>query len=90
MAQVVKDLQTQVHHHLAPAWGVHADISFVPSDAKPPAASWWLVVRDKTDQEGALGYRTLNDEGLPLTKVFVQSAKDARQHAERFSKSCVA
>jgi Domain of unknown function (DUF4062) len=77
VAQVVKDLQTQVHRDFAPAWGVDADLSFVPSGAKPPASSWWLVIRDKTDQEGALGYRTLNDEGLPLTKVFVQSAKDA-------------
>src|SRR5262249_11383680 len=75
---VVSALETQVHRDFAPAWGVDADLIFVPKKEKPPADCWSMVVRDDTDKEGALGYRDLNSEGLPRARVFVRSARAAR------------
>ncbi|MFI5174428.1 MAG: hypothetical protein ACHQKY_06205 [Terriglobia bacterium] len=66
-------LQTQVHRDLAPAWGIDADLTFVPKDTQPPSGSWWLVILDNSDQAGALGYHDLTQEGLPLGKVFAGS-----------------
>jgi len=67
---VVPDLQTQVHDHFAPAWGIDADLVFVPTGDTPPAGAWWLVIFDNSDAPGALGYHDVTDEGLPLGKVF--------------------
>jgi hypothetical protein len=69
----VPALQTQVHRDFAPAWGIDADLTFVPKGKKPPQGSWWLVILDTSDQAGALGYHDLTKEGLPLGKVFAQS-----------------
>lgn len=70
-------LQTQVHRDFAPAWGVDADLQFVPggANATPPAGSWWLVILDNSDQAGALGYHDLTTDGLPLGKVFAGTDK---------------
>lgn len=66
----VPALQTQVRRDFLPAWGVDADLSFVPKGHHPAAGMWWLSILDNTDQAGALGYHDLTDEGLPLGKVF--------------------
>lgn len=73
VAAVVPALQTQVTRDFAPAWGVAADIRFVPAGGKPAAGEWWLVVLDNSDAAGALGYHDLTDQGLPLSKVFAGS-----------------
>lgn len=70
VAAAVPDLQTQVSRDFAPAWGVDADVTFVPGHGKLPAGAWWLVVLDDADQAGALGYHDLTSEGLPMGKVF--------------------
>lgn len=67
---VLQALQTQVSQHFAPAWGVDADLAFVPHGATPAPGSWWLTLLDNSDQAGALGYHDLTDQGLPLGKVF--------------------
>lgn len=67
-------LQTQVHRDFAPAWGVDADLSFVPPGSKPPPTAWWLTVLDDSDQASALGYHETTNEGLPLAKVFARTA----------------
>ncbi|MBI3804641.1 MAG: hypothetical protein HY282_12860 [Nitrospirae bacterium] len=69
----VPDLQTQVHRDFAPAWGVDADLTFVPKKSKPAPGMWWLVILDNSDQAGALGYHDLTKDGLPLGKVFAGS-----------------
>jgi hypothetical protein len=69
----VADLQTQVHRDFAPAWGIDADLAFVPRGAEPKANMWWLVVLDDSDEAGALGYHDLTNAGLPLGKVFAKS-----------------
>jgi len=74
LQSAVSALQTQVHRDFAPIWGIDADLTFVPNPSKPPSASWWLVFLDTSDQAGALGYRDLTPEGLPMAKVFVKSA----------------
>jgi hypothetical protein len=67
-------LQTQVHRDFAPAWGIDADLTFVPKGGTPAAGAWWLTVLDDSDQAGALGYHETTNEGLPLGKVFAKTA----------------
>src|SRR5205807_2681637 len=69
----VPALQTQVRRDFAPAWGIDADLSFVPCNAIPDPGLWWLTVLDDSDQAGALGYHDITDEGLPLGKVFAKA-----------------
>src|SRR6267142_7053736 len=70
MNKALPALQTQVHNDFAPAWGVDADLVFIPKGSEPPTGSWWLTILDNSDQAGALGYHDLTDQGLPLGKVF--------------------
>jgi hypothetical protein len=70
---VVPALQTQVHRDFAPAWGIDADLTFVPKGTTPDPAAWQLVILDDTDQANALGYHDLTSSGLPLAKVFADS-----------------
>jgi hypothetical protein len=74
---VVTALQTQVHRDFAPAWGIDAEVTFAPKKRHPPKDSWWLVLLDDSDAVGALGYRQLTPDGLPLGKVFVKTAHEA-------------
>lgn len=70
VSQAVPALQAQVSNDFAPAWGIDADVTFVPQGSQPASGSWWLVIFDNSDQSGALGYHDLTPEGLPLGKVF--------------------
>jgi len=67
---VVNALQQQVTNDFRPAWGIDAELTFVPTGATPPTGTWWLTILDDTDQAGALGYHDLTPDGLPLGKVF--------------------
>lgn len=69
---VVPALQTQVTDHFAPVWGIHADLTFVPHGQSPAPGTWWLVILDHSDHQGALGYHfnDLTTQGLPMGKVF--------------------
>jgi hypothetical protein len=75
VAPVVTALQRQVREHFAPAWGVDADLRFVPRGQQPHAGEWWLVILDNADQAGALGYHDVTSEGLPLGKVFARTTR---------------
>lgn len=75
VAAAVPALQTQVHRDFYPAWGIDADLAFVPKGQQPPAGSWWLAILDNSDQAGALGYHDVTSEGLPLGKVFAGTDK---------------
>jgi hypothetical protein len=63
-------LQEQVSRDFRPAWGIDAQLAFVPKGQTPPAGSWWLTILDNTDQADALGYHDLTNDGQPLGKVF--------------------
>src|SRR5438876_9838712 len=76
VAPAVSALQTQVQRDFAAAWGIDADLTFVPSTAQQlPADHWWLVILDNSDQAGALGYHDLTTTGVPLGKVFAGTYK---------------
>ena len=67
---VVDALQKQVTNDFLPAWGVGAQLTFIPTGSAPPAGTWWLSILDDSDQAGALGYHDITPDGLPLGKVF--------------------
>jgi len=68
---------TQWNKDLDPVWGVgQASLHFVAKHSKPSAGAWWVVFLDNTDQADALAYHDLTNEGLPISKVFVESILD--------------
>jgi hypothetical protein len=67
---VVDALQKQVTSDFFPAWGVNAQLTFIPTGGTPPPGTWWLSILDDSDQAGALGYHDLTPDGLPIGKVF--------------------
>ena len=69
----VPGLQTQVRRDFRTAWGLDADLTFVPKRSRPAKGSWWITILDNSDAAGALGYHDLTSEGLPLGKVFAAS-----------------
>jgi hypothetical protein len=71
--KVVAPLQKQIDRDAGPAWGISAQLRFVPSGGQPAPGEWWLAILDNSDQAGALGYHDLTDQGLPLSKVFAGS-----------------
>jgi hypothetical protein len=73
-------LQVQVHRDFAPAWNVDADLAVTVSGDPPPCGAWWIVILDNSDLGSALGYHDLTTQGLPLGKVFVQTAKNSGQN----------
>jgi len=72
-------LQVQVHRDFAPAWNVDADLAVVGPGNPPPTGAWWIVIMDNSDFGSALGYHDLTSQGLPLGKVFVETAKKSGQ-----------
>lgn len=73
---VVDALQEQVHRDFALAWGIDADLIFVPKGNTPDATTWWLVLLDNSDAAGALGYHEVTPAGLPIGKVFAKTDID--------------
>jgi hypothetical protein len=73
-------MQVQVHRDFAPAWNVDADLAVVVPGDPPPAGAWWVVILDNSDLGSALGYHDLTSQGLPLAKVFVETAKKTGQN----------
>jgi hypothetical protein len=41
---------------------------------KPSPGLWWLIILDNSDIAGVLGYHDATPEGLPLAKVFAETA----------------
>ena len=66
----VPAFQTQVRRDFAAAFGIDADLSFVPQGTNPDPSSWMLVILDNSDQANALGYHDLSPSGMPLAKAF--------------------
>jgi hypothetical protein len=71
---MIPAFQTQWNRDLAPMWDLEdAQFSWNENTQPPPAASWWIVFLDDSDQANALAYHDLTDKGLPLSKVFVKT-----------------
>jgi hypothetical protein len=76
--RALKDaLQAQVHHYLAPAWGIDAQLTFVGSGESPAKESWWLEIGDTTDNAGMMSYHSVTEEGLPRARIFAATSKES-------------
>lgn len=78
---VVAALQTQVQREFSAAWGKSATVRPVDNDDKQHCPMlenyqrwWWLVLLDTPDVAGYYGYHDFTNDGMPLGKVFVQTA----------------
>src|SRR5262245_37343881 len=69
-------LQVQVNRDFATAWNVDADLAVVLYGKPPPTGAWWIVIMDNSDLGSALGYHDLTSQGLPLGKVFAETAQE--------------
>ena len=66
----------QWNKDLDPVWGVGtAHFTFVPKATAPASGTWWVVFLDDSDQADALAYHDLTNEGLPISKVFVNTLR---------------
>lgn len=66
--------EQQWNTDLQKVWGVESsDFLFIAKGQMPRPGSQWLVYLDNSDQAGALAYHDLTNQGLPLSKVFVES-----------------
>jgi hypothetical protein len=74
---VVAALQTQVNDHLAPIWGIGADISFFEIGKSAPADNWKVEIADNPDQPGMLSYHSYTETGLPFAKISAVAAKSS-------------
>lgn len=72
VASIASALQTQVSRDFAPAWGIDAQLTFVPKGQPSPAGVWPLAVLDDSDQAGALGYHEVQSD-LPYGLAFARS-----------------
>jgi hypothetical protein len=70
-------LQKQVRRDFAPAWGIDAELTYVPQGGAPEPGSWWLVIEDTGEYAGAVAYHTVTAEGLPQVKISVVNARQA-------------
>ena len=66
----------QWNKDLDPIWGVGAaHFTFVPKATAPASGTWWVVFLNDSDQAKALAYHDLTNEGLPISKVFVNTIR---------------
>jgi hypothetical protein len=66
----------QWNKDLDPLWGVGAaHFTFVPKTSAPASGTWWVVFLNDSDQAEALAYHDLTNEGLPISKVFVNTIR---------------
>lgn len=67
---LIAALQIQVTRDFEPAWGVGANLVFVPRTGTPVPGSWWLSILDTTDRPGMAGHHEATSEGMPIAKCF--------------------
>jgi hypothetical protein len=63
-------IQKQVAGDFAPIWGRTARVVF--TTASPDPNAWILQVLDDPDSPAAIGYHSVNDNGVPYMKVFAR------------------
>src|SRR5205807_6095662 len=69
-------LQDFVDQYFVPVWGTPARLLKTRGFRK---GAWALAFFDRADVANALGYHDLTPDGLPLSKVFVQTTLAAKQ-----------
>src|SRR5262245_34687801 len=71
---MISAFSSQWNDDLDPVWGVGtAQFTFVSQASQPPKGSWWVVFLDDSAQANTLAYHDLTNEGLPISKVFVNT-----------------
>lgn len=73
----VAAVQIQVSNDLFKAWGLSATLIIYPNQAAVPAKMWYILLQDTTDLAGSVGYHSVDTNGIPFAKVFVQTAAQA-------------
>ncbi len=73
---LIAALQVYVDRYVAPVWGTPAKL--VKSEGFLKGA-WAIVFLDNADQKDALAYHDLTPDGLPESKVFVQTTLDSKE-----------
>ena len=68
-------LQKFVDQYFVPVWGTPARLLKTRGFRK---GAWALAFLDRADVANALGYHDLTPDGLPLSKVFVQTTLDVK------------
>jgi hypothetical protein len=71
--QAVAALQIQVSRDFAPAWGVDAQLSFVPKGQPLPLGVSQIIIADDSDSADYLGFHDLTADGKPEGHVFAGS-----------------
>jgi hypothetical protein len=72
LKQMVYGVNRQMHYHVAPAWGRSpANVALYTDETLIPAGSYTLYMFDDSDQAGALGYHTEEQNGKIDGKVFI-------------------
>jgi hypothetical protein len=72
LSQLVPALQAYVDQYLGPVWNVACVLTETQG---PVLGTWGIVFLDTADVQGALAYH--EDDGLPLSKVFVETTLQA-------------
>lgn len=71
IASFLPVLQQGISHDFAPIWGVDADLCFYIDKTAPLRPDLWpLIIKDTSDEEGALGYHERRSNGLPISYCF--------------------
>lgn len=73
---VIAALQKQLSRDVLPIWGKSAWLTHVKKGALIPPKCWQLILKDTSDDPGALGYHTETSEGLPIGYCFVKTTTD--------------
>lgn len=61
----------QLRRDIAPAWRMKpVGVQFVPRTSLMPSGAWPVYVLDDSDMQGALGYHTTDNRGVPYARVF--------------------
>jgi hypothetical protein len=76
LVAVTGALQIQCDRDFAKHWGYSCSLMPVSKGQTPPASMWWLTLLDTADVANALGYHDRTTTGMPIGKVFVQTAID--------------
>lgn len=69
---VIPALQHQVSYNFAPWWGRSAKLIFGQPASQE---TWQVLILDRSDQQGALGYHDFTPGGRPISKVFAADDK---------------
>lgn len=77
VSAAVAACQKQIDNDFGPIWGLGASLNFVPAGQmnQIPANNMQLIFFDNSDVADALGYHTLTASGMPLAKIFVETAE---------------